>query len=734
LKPDVSEFFAMIVCSQHFDERATRVDPVPDDVISPPMNNSRTHSAIQPDVTNPVWGNVSSDRLGYDGVGRMITKRFLTGGIDGDSGAYNDTTALLGFTTAFDRASNKYYERALHAESRSDLYQPFNPDGSLQSGYDSADRLLQYQRGILATTGGYLRQGGGSVTTPITLPNTDVNRAYNLDGLGNWKTTTFSLEGGSPATEVRQHNAVNQIIKFGTTPVLYDHGNNTGPNAARGSGNIVNDGTRAYQFDALNRLILVSKMPGTPLPIGAYVYDAFGRRIRKTISNGGLSSDVPNGVIDYLYDGAQSIEERNGSDNSLMRQLVWGRYIDEAVQLMTYVTTGGGSLAAGTYYPLQDLLYRTTALIDTTPAIVEAYDTDAYGNTLIFSAPGSGPNWWGDDAAQSDLPACEIIFCGYRYDPETQIYHVRARPYEPVLGRFVSADPADYIDGPSRYQYVRSSPINAVDPMGLDGYWDAFLAIFGEADPSVQNAFDEVIWDRTNGTLDDFTGGRADIASLGIGPRGKDGKSWTFNASDRASAACFANCWKKKTADALLMGLLGELDGSTFNDRLADLSVLPLSPFSAASEFTDHLDPNAPSLGSMLAGGLSPALGALMDPNGADFPATGLGATGRLLRAYGGHLGSANMLGAEGAKSFQLFTGEGAAAWKAGSRGSLRSLWKEAGMPGGKGAYREWQAARLERLENLAKNRELFEKAGSVAAGASLGWELYKCYRDCGCP
>ena len=33
---------------------------------------------------------------------------------------------VVGFTTAYDRASNKLYERALHAEDRSSLYEPYD--------------------------------------------------------------------------------------------------------------------------------------------------------------------------------------------------------------------------------------------------------------------------------------------------------------------------------------------------------------------------------------------------------------------------------------------------------------------------------------------------------------------------------------------------------------------------------------------------------------------------------
>jgi hypothetical protein len=50
------------------------------------------------------------------------------------------------------------------------------------------------------------------------------------------------------------------------------------------------------------------------------------------------------------------------------------------------------------------MLYRTTALVDSSGSIVEAYDYDAYGNTLIFTAEGTGPSWWADDATGGDNP------------------------------------------------------------------------------------------------------------------------------------------------------------------------------------------------------------------------------------------------------------------------------------------------------------------------------------------
>jgi RHS repeat-associated protein len=424
------------------------------------LNNARTRSASQAGQSNPGWGGQSSDRLGFDGAGRMITKRYLAGGINGGTGAYDDPTSVVGQTTAYDHSSNKFYERALHAESRSSLYEPFDADHRPTGGYDSINRLRQYQRGVLSD-GSSGAVAGGSVTTPISLPNTDESRDYVLDGLGNWRRTTFDPVGGAETTQVRQHNGLNEITRTddGTTQTDFEYDGATGAS----NGNLQDDGIRTYQWDALNRLVEV-KRKSDDATIGEYTYDIFNRRIRKVVSNGGLSGTIPNGTTDFIYNSDwQCVEERDGS-NSVFKQYVWGRYIDELLQMKTATVINGN--AAGEYYPLCEILYNMTALTDSAGAIVEAYDTDAYGNKLIFVDPGTGANWFADDAVTGDNPTCEFIFTSRRYDPEKQTDQFRNREYDPVTGRFPSKDPIGYADGmnPYRAYFVPAS----VDPFGLD--------------------------------------------------------------------------------------------------------------------------------------------------------------------------------------------------------------------------------------------------------------------------
>ena len=59
-------------------------------------------------------------------------------------------------------------------------------------------------------------------------------------------------------------------------------------------------------------------------------------------------------------------------------------------------------------------------------------------------------------------------FHGRPVDPETGLIYMRNRYYDPELGRFLTADPLGYIDGPSMYHYGANDPLNNGDPLGLE--------------------------------------------------------------------------------------------------------------------------------------------------------------------------------------------------------------------------------------------------------------------------
>jgi RHS repeat-associated protein len=58
-------------------------------------------------------------------------------------------------------------------------------------------------------------------------------------------------------------------------------------------------------------------------------------------------------------------------------------------------------------------------------------------------------------------------FHGRSYDAETGLMYFRNRYFDPEMGRFVTADPLGYVDGPSQYGFAGNDPVNSGDPLGL---------------------------------------------------------------------------------------------------------------------------------------------------------------------------------------------------------------------------------------------------------------------------
>jgi RHS repeat-associated protein len=119
-------------------------------------------------------------------------------------------------------------------------------------------------------------------------------------------------------------------------------------------------------------------------------------------------------------------------------EYVWGHDGD-----LLRMTRGGAH-----YFYLHDALGSVRAVTDSNGTIVNRYDYFAYGATV--------------DAIEGVFNPFQ--FAGEERDP-SGLYYLRARYYDPEMGRFVSEDPV--LDGENWYLYVAGNPVNGVDPWGL---------------------------------------------------------------------------------------------------------------------------------------------------------------------------------------------------------------------------------------------------------------------------
>ena len=102
-----------------------------------------------------------------------------------------------------------------------------------------------------------------------------------------------------------------------------------------------------------------------------------------------------------------------------------------------------------TYYYHQDEQLSTAFITDKNNNVQNRYQYDAFGNML-------------DSIEQLSN---SVLYTGQQYDDLTGQYYLRARYYNPVLGRFVQEDEYQG-DGLNLYAYCNNNPVMYYDPSG----------------------------------------------------------------------------------------------------------------------------------------------------------------------------------------------------------------------------------------------------------------------------
>ena len=229
------------------------------------------------------------------------------------------------------------------------------------------------------------------------------------------------------------------------------------------AGNQLEDGRARYEYDAFNRCTKVETLDGN---VQINRYDAEGLR-HEMKENGELVSFIfrgreivaeesEKGKIRYIRTG-----ELLASDAEYAR--TYYHYASDEMGSITHVVAGLGKEAAVTGQgngPVLDgqgngsvLAGQVNELVASGDvpenSILNRYEYDAWGNLTVCEE--TVPN--------------RFRFNGQQYDPVSQQYYLRARYYNPVIGRFTQEDTYRG-DGLNLYAYCRNNPVYYVDPSG----------------------------------------------------------------------------------------------------------------------------------------------------------------------------------------------------------------------------------------------------------------------------
>ena len=306
--------------------------------------------------------------------------------------------------------------------------------------YDPASRLLSvlHQLGTTTLDGAAYTYDNAGNRLSRTDQRTGTSLSYGYDNIYQ----LLSVMQGSTTTESYTYDIVgNRLSSLGVSPYTYNSSNElmslpSGSYTYDKNGNttVKPDGTQ-YTWDYENRLtqVVLPSSGGT----ANFKYDPFGRRIQKAFTQGSTTT-----TTNYLYDGRDLLEELDNNGNALARYTD-GPGFDQPLSMLRSGTTS--------YYQ-SDVLSTITSLSNAAGALANTYTYDSYGKLTTSTGNITNP----------------LQYTGREFDPETGIYYYRARYYDQSVGRFISEDPIRFQGGSDFYDYTLNSPVNWIDPFGLE--------------------------------------------------------------------------------------------------------------------------------------------------------------------------------------------------------------------------------------------------------------------------
>jgi RHS repeat-associated protein len=190
-----------------------------------------------------------------------------------------------------------------------------------------------------------------------------------------------------------------------------------------------------YSWDSESRMVQAALSPGV---VDTFSFNGVGQRVGKIDQTG---------TFKFVWDGENVLIETNASNAiQAVHTLEPAYYGNEISQRRSGVSS----------YHHFDALGSTLQLTGSAGSVTDSYLYRAFGDLVTSSGTTTNPYQYAGRT-------------GYSYDSDLFNFHVRARRYDPGMGRWWSRDPIGLAGGDANlYRYVANAASKLTDPSGLD--------------------------------------------------------------------------------------------------------------------------------------------------------------------------------------------------------------------------------------------------------------------------
>ncbi len=283
-------------------------------------------------------------------------------------------------------------------------------DGAWTYSYDAAGQLIY------------------AVFASINPSIPDQDLTYEYDAAGNRIQTIFNGAVSDYST-----NGLNQYTSVDGTTYSYDADGNL---VSMTQGGV----TTEYTYNSQNQLIAITR----PTDVQTYQYDALGHVV----------SSADNGITrNYIIDPLAEDTSATGPLSAI------GQIYDPSGHVISTYDYGDGPAneidSSGVVYLDLDLSHNVVGVSGNNGSLVATYDYMPFGLPLASTRASDNRTKYSGGLGEFTL--------------SDGLVNMRARYYNPDIGRFITSDPMNVNGGINLYRYGLNSPLRYTDPTGAFG-------------------------------------------------------------------------------------------------------------------------------------------------------------------------------------------------------------------------------------------------------------------------